>query len=342
MLTVSQLSEPTMLASWILGMTRTIRLYGLNPEPLIDQAGIDPAQLTRYGERIPVSEANRFCKLAVELTGDEAIGLRVPECVTHSALYSLDVAMQVAATPREALDCLVRYAGVVSTSVRFKVVMDDGPCRLLFNKSFKQRVAAEPMDAFIAQVMSCEKKLFIDLGGFFYKVKMMRSMPMKPEVYKQLLGVEVEFETNEYSLLFNEDLLDVALPTSNPEMFHWCKTTLNNYLLRLDKDDIQEKVGRLVLEMLPRGEVSRAEVASRLNLSERSLGRRLQERGSSFQGVLDSVRKDTARSLLACKDVDQFEIATQLGFSDSSSFIRTFKRWTGLTPGQYRSSVGCL
>ena len=89
-------SEPTVLASWVLAITRTIRSYGCDPRPLLLQAGIEPELLSQYGARVAISQTNTLWKLAVAETGDEAIGLRLPDYTTHSMLYSLDVAMQVA------------------------------------------------------------------------------------------------------------------------------------------------------------------------------------------------------------------------------------------------------
>ena len=332
-------SEPTILSSWVLGITRTIRSYGCDPEPLLREAGIDPDILFRYGDRVSIVETNRLWKLAVEATGDEAIGLRLPGYTTHSVLYSLDVAMQVAATPRAVLDCMVRFARVASTIVRLKVVTDSGDARVLFNSVSQYRSAAESMDAVVAYMMASAQRVFIDIGGFYRQVRMMREEPVNSGLYREVLGVDVEFGANEYSVLFDETLLDTPLPSSNPEMYRRCEDMLIKYLVRLEGEEIEERVKQVLAEILPGGEASRAKVASRLNMSERSLCRRLQERGISYQKVYDSVRQSCARSLLACRDMNQVEIAERLGFSDTSSFIRTFKRWMGQTPGQYRSSM---
>ena len=67
-----------------------------------------------------------------------------------------------------------------------------------------------------------------------------------------------------------------------------------------------------------------------------TLQRRLQEEGSSFQQLLDDTRRDLAVQHLAQPDLAPLEIAYLLGFADPSNFYRAFKRWFGVTPGEYR------
>ena len=225
------------------------------------------------------------------------------------------------ATPRDVLDCLVRFGRVASSSVQLTIEREGGASRLLYHSTNNRRVTVESMDAFFASMLGNARRVFMDIGGFYYCARVMRVEPANAELYRKVFGVDVEFGASEYSLLFDESLLDAPLATSNPEMYRWCEKMLAEYLGRLDMEDIEERVRQVVVELLPKGEVGRAMVASRLNLSERSLCRRLSEKGVGFQCVLDAVRHEGARSLLACKDINQVDIAEQLGFSDTSSFI---------------------
>lgn len=82
--------------------------------------------------------------------------------------------------------------------------------------------------------------------------------------------------------------------------------------------------------------ISLSIVASQFNLSSQSLARRLRDEGHQFQELKDKVRKAKAIELLLRSDYSISEISSQLGFSEGSVFYRTFKKWTGMTPKQYR------
>jgi AraC-like DNA-binding protein len=90
-------------------------------------------------------------------------------------------------------------------------------------------------------------------------------------------------------------------------------------------------------KQLIKGEVpTRESLASQLGMSGRSLHRKLEEEGSGFREILDAVRSDMARELLQDNSLSVDDVAEKLGFQESQSFIRWFRRHAGTTPGDYR------
>jgi AraC-like DNA-binding protein len=78
------------------------------------------------------------------------------------------------------------------------------------------------------------------------------------------------------------------------------------------------------------------ELTGLLNMSARTLRRRLEKEGSSYQRIKDNARRDLAISLLHREGMTVSEVAELVGFSDPSAFHRSFKKWTGQSPGSYR------
>jgi len=104
-----------------------------------------------------------------------------------------------------------------------------------------------------------------------------------------------------------------------------------------------ERVRRLVLKtLLSQERPSLTGTARGLKASRRTVQRRLLQEGTSYQMVLDAVRRDLAMRLIKLQRLSIVEIAYWLGFSDSSAFRRTFKRWTGLPPALERLLVAPL
>ena len=73
-----------------------------------------------------------------------------------------------------------------------------------------------------------------------------------------------------------------------------------------------------------------------LNMSARTLRRRLDKEGTSYQRIKDNARRDVAIAMLSRDRLTVSEVAEQVGFSDPSAFHRSFKKWTGESPGSYR------
>jgi AraC-like DNA-binding protein len=97
-----------------------------------------------------------------------------------------------------------------------------------------------------------------------------------------------------------------------------------------------QRVCRALRLTLLQGRNSGDEVAQMLAMHRRTLNRRLKASGTTFQAVLDEVRFEVARELLTDRAIALDDIAAALGYAGVSPFMRTFRRWTGTTPGQWR------
>ena len=90
--------------------------------------------------------------------------------------------------------------------------------------------------------------------------------------------------------------------------------------------------------MLPHGRARTAEVARRLGMSLRTLSRKLHDEGATYAEILDELRAALAMRYLRESELPVSEIAWLLGYMEISSLTHAFKRWTGMTPRQFRSS----
>jgi AraC-like DNA-binding protein len=96
-------------------------------------------------------------------------------------------------------------------------------------------------------------------------------------------------------------------------------------------------VRKLIISELSGGNPSADHIAGLLGMSRRTLMRRLLEQGTRFQALLDEVRLGLAERALISEDAGIAEIAERLGFAEAAAFRHAFKRWTGMTPSEYRA-----
>jgi AraC-like DNA-binding protein len=118
----------------------------------------------------------------------------------------------------------------------------------------------------------------------------------------------------------------------------YCEEAIANH--RVGSGDWRLSVENAIAPLLPHGRAGMAEVAQRLGVTKRTLARRLASEGRTFGEVLDGLRFDLATHYLHEKKLPISEVAWLLGYQETSAFDHAFKRWTGKTPSQTRSSNG--
>jgi AraC-like DNA-binding protein len=136
------------------------------------------------------------------------------------------------------------------------------------------------------------------------------------------------------ALVFTTRDVDARLPGANAALLRINQNALQQYAARIDSKQIAERVRAHVVRLLPSGEVEQARIARAMNLSLRSLQRKLKEEGATFRELVEDTRKRLAGQYASDSTLSSSEIAYLLGFSEPSSFLRAKRRWKGRSRAQ--------
>jgi AraC-like DNA-binding protein len=332
----SMAREATTLNTWGIAIARTLDARGLDSAALFARAGLDPAILRDPNGRYPVSRMATLWRIAVEETGDPCLGLKAAAYVQPATFHSLGLAMMASQSLEDALQRTARFSRIVSNAV--DVVIESSPrgVREVVRFLDDTPVVDEGIDLFMASTFKLGRML-TGLNELPLEIQLCRrgSAAMHQE-FEAYFGCPVRFEAQENSLLIPHDWMKQPLPMANPELARQNDRVVMEYLRRFDGARLTEKVRAEMISRLPAGEPARVDIASALNLSEKTLQRRLKDESSSYQEILEETRSHLAQQFLREKNVSICEVTFRLGFSDQSSFTRAFKRWTGVSPGEFR------
>lgn len=164
-------------------------------------------------------------------------------------------------------------------------------------------------------------------------------LPGELAPYKQYFGCEITLSPD-VRIRFSAEDASRPFLTSNASMWEFFEGKLNQKLADLDvAASISDRVRAVLLEGLPSGENSAEFVADKLAMSKRTLQRKLADEAETFQSILVSVRADLADHYLEKSQMSLGEISFLLGFQESNSFIRAYRSWRGVSPGQYREQL---
>lgn len=142
------------------------------------------------------------------------------------------------------------------------------------------------------------------------------------------------------SITFKESDLKLPFLVDNKAMRSYLTPELNKRLSELDVDEsFSAQIRSLLVDLLSAGESSADVAAQKLNISKRTLQRKLKEEHTTFQEQLNSVREMLAQSYLQSTDMSSDEIAYLLGYAEMNSFLRAFSIWTGMSVSEYRKNI---
>lgn len=330
--TASPPPSATALSSWVRAIVRTLEARGHDAQPLLQQAGLDPLLLQQPNARYPSAATAQLWRHAVALTGDPAIGLAVARHVSPTTFHALGFSVIASATLHEAFERVLRY---------FRIVTDAG--ELQFEKKADeyqltlQPAAAPPAPApeavdalMLVLVRLCRALQSRTLSPL--RVTLCRPAPADVKSFEAAFRAPLQFGAAQNTLCFARAAFEQPLPGANPELVRHNDQIVVRYLAEYDRGNLTSRVRGVLGPMLRDGEPGQERIASALNVSLRSLQRRLAQEGTSYKDILNETRRELALAYMAEARHSVSEIAFLLGFADTSSFSRAFRRWTGRAP----------
>jgi len=160
--------------------------------------------------------------------------------------------------------------------------------------------------------------------------------PPQRDAYKRLFGCPVLFGAGRNRVCFGVENLTIALPRADTLSFQICDELCANILKDMKMATGPAHEVRDLILRTPNDFPSLSDVANQLYTTPRTLRRKLAEQGTSYQQILNDVRKSLAIKFLRETQLSMDEIAERVGFSDSRNFRQAFKKWTDTTPSSHR------
>ena len=329
-------------------LTRSMMRYavsrGASLEELCAAAGIETAILNRPDERISGAQSLKAWNAAVKATGDMDFGLHLGELSQPTRLGLVGFAMISAADLGGALERLVRYTNLLTDGVRGTITREGALARFDLEPS---RGVAKFLHENPRQHVECTLSAFLSLAAALTgrplpvtEVWFRHPEPESIREHLRIFGAPVRFGRQSNRVTLRAAALGWPLADSNPDLLATFDARAMGALRKLDQTATwSERVELAIMENL-RGTVPGLEqIAREMGVSGRILQRRLLDEKCGFRQLLDRARHELALLYLRRDEVPVAEISYLLGFAEPSAFHRSFKRWTGSTPGIVRHQL---
>jgi AraC-like DNA-binding protein len=321
--------------------------HGCNIDTLLQAAAFpfNPMALPADPTFVSMQQYSRLCVELFRELGDESGGILpdspTPFGTTRLLLYSVISCHNLAAVIDRAIDfnaaCRERQGEIRSNCLQFD---PEGKLVTLHYYSVADINNPPPQ----ANAL-CGLSMWLRLCGWLIgqhidvvSASCVGPQPASLLALRHFFPCPVEYNSSSNSVTFSARHLEADLIRSEADLEAFLPVAPYHVVIKPVASDacITTRIGVLLGDDFREEMPSFEMLTTRLNMSARTLRRRLEKEGTSYQRIKDNARRDVAITLLTRERMTVSDVAERIGFSDPSAFHRSFKKWTGLSPGEYR------
>lgn len=324
--------------SLLLNAQEALVKAGVQVGEIYRMLGVDPVQLLKPGVRTPHAAQVPFWAAAEVVSGDPEIGLHICPFISPLAGEVVNSLFANSIDVRAGIESVLSHLSLVSDHVFLKMTVNaaDGVVRI----AGKIGEAGVPRHNEIVLTYTMLKMLRIGSSGKFDPIHLGFRFKSngRDEEFVQVFGCTVYFEQPECFMCFPMGMLDIPHIHADSDLQEAQRVAARRKLRQVSLHRAVKEVRRAIEARLADGAPTLGQVANDLYRPERTVRSDLQSAGTNFNDVVASVQQAIAERLLASTSMPVEQIGYSVGFAERSAFFRAFKRWTDLTPAQYRRS----
>ncbi len=327
----------TVINAYVQTLIDTVCAAGIDKDEYLRPFLNNTSSLEQSGSRLDMTMMTKLWERAVELTGDLNIGLHVGEKIRPGSFHIVASIVMNCSTISQALEMMLKYHGLVSEGGAFAYEVTSSGIDIVYTPNFMPI----PMTTFQVEGVLSSIVTFIRwlLNGNFKPDRVSFTHIINHEIdeYTRVLGCPVFFGMRKNTIGLNNNHLAKSISQADPDLCRYHQIVADELLDNLRKGkrtslavktwfQKQEELQKITLDA----------AADFLKMGPRTLQRQLKKEGISYQELHNNVVMETAHRLLYYSEKSINEIAEDLGYINTSSFFRGFKKFYKKTPSEYR------
>lgn len=335
MTTTTEILHPVAIAQVMVNFAAT---YDVDSETCLLGTGISEAQLHEAGALIRREQEMRLIEnLMLALPDVPALGFELGLQYSVATFGIWGFALRTSRNLREAMQRALRYLPLSTAYCAFSAYAEGDEFHVRADSGVvPQHLRQFLLERDIATGLNLLKELSL-AGVELRRLDFEGDAPPYAHRIEALCGIRPVYNRAHNALVLSSADADIPLPMYDANLVRLLEEQCRAQLERRQVGGIAGQVRQQLLG--PLGLVASLEdVAAAVNMAPRSLRRKLDQEGSSFRAIVEEERRQLAAQLLQSTPMKLDEMAMQLGYTDTASFTRAFRRWYGQSPGEYRKS----
>jgi AraC-like DNA-binding protein len=322
-----------------LDAVNALHRLGLDARELRAASSIDPEVLRDPDARVPIARVVELFAAAERLTGDAFVGLHAAEQVQPRGV--LAYLLMSSGSLEQGLRKLERFAPLGLSSLRVTVERHAGTASTIFDVGDPTFEDCHQAVDYLLMLSARSMRFALGVGCELVEVHVRHSAPGASEALARAFACPAQMGQPDDRLVYPLAELDAAPQLANARVAEQLEKLAATQLAHAAPHaTLRERTASVTRALLGAGlRPQSATVARRLGLSERSLQRGLADERTSFREVRDAVQWEVVEALLSDPRLKVEAVALSVGFGDVAAFSKSFKRWAGCPPAQYREQL---
>lgn len=312
---------------------------GHDPESLLVGTGLTLDDLEQPGRQVPMQTCLRIFANYQQRDPNPGLGITLGRLLDLRSHGFLGYAILSSRTVGEAIDLSIRYFRTRTSLFEIRLFREDDMAVVQLD----ERVPLGPLapllfDALMTLIAVCGR----EVTGRDFNGVLSLAQPRLPHHadWPEMAHASVRFDAAFNQFRFPRIGLQLPIRQADPQLLQMAMAQCEEELRRLhDSGGLLADVRRHAKQHMA-DDASLERIADVLGMAPRTLRRRLSELGTSYQMIIEQLRRGRAVELLLHSNRTVEDIAGELGYQDPSNFGRAFRRWTGKSPRQYREGRG--
>ena len=331
----------SVFSGWLIPIKRAMEEWDIDFHKALADCNIRTSDFKDQESRLSADKVSQLIEYCNQLKNRHHFAITIAENFHPSTFHALGYAMMASDSLYDAFKRIVRYKKVVSNTCTIKIEESPEVSKLvltpvLYESTNRPILSQNSIITFIATLV----KFARETSSHNFKPLEVNLNWSKTEENFQFLSnffdCPVNFDQNEISFSCKTLTLKEPLLGGNTLVTQSHEKLLNEFLSRLDKNDVVQTVKNNIYDMLPLGTPTQTDIAKQIGMSLRNLQRKLNEQDACYRDLLEETRKKLALEYITQVHLSLSEIGYLVGFANIGNFNRAFKRWTNYAPGEYR------
>ena len=330
--------QPETLGSIVTTVLDCAVSHGMPLEAIAQVTDLSAIDYARLDSRISDDAVAALMSVIANRWADTAISMEIARSVPFTMLGGLARGAQFANDIEAMLGWFLSNQTIIADQSAVHLEQVESEVALVIAHPYEtqdQGMLLEAVTGLIWRLLQESTDVEISLR----RVEFASDKPVLVAAYESFFQAPVSFQAGRNALVFSRDSLRAPVRNSNPQMFKFVERHFAALRQQLESDRYPIALAELrrgIMENATQGEYGAAAAAANANISLRTAQRLAKQHGTSLNALIDEIRLANAKSFLGDPEIDIATVGEIVGYTDARAFRRAFKRWTGLSPKEYR------